>query len=109
MRTFQPIVIALCMTVLATTGVLAKARPHDNPAHQGNTATTDHQENSPVHQIENFYDGLLGVMKQGAQLGVEGRFKRLAPQVDSTFDLAAMTKFTVGPSWETMSEADHKA
>ncbi len=101
MRIFQRVVIALCVSVLATTGVSAKARPHGNPA--------VHQENTAVHQIENFYDALLSVMKQGAQLGVEGRFKKLAPAIDSTFDLAAMTKFTVGSSWDTMSEADHKA
>ena len=62
-----------------------------------------------VKQIEKFHDTLLSVMKHGAQLGAEGRFKKLAPQVDATFDLAAMTKFTVGPTWDSMSVADHKS
>ena len=62
-----------------------------------------------VKQIERFHGALLGVMKQGGQLGAEARFKKLAPQIDATFDLSAMTKFTVGPPWDTMSEAEHKS
>ena len=62
-----------------------------------------------VRQIEKFYDVLLNVMKQGGQLGIEGRFKKHAPQIDIAFDLSAMTKFTVGPSWDTMPDVDRKA
>lgn len=47
-------------------------------------------------------------MKQGPQLGVEGRYKKLEPKIEAAFDLAAMTKFTVGPSWAKMQEAEHK-
>jgi phospholipid transport system substrate-binding protein len=61
-----------------------------------------------VQQIEKFHAALLGVMKQGAALGAEGRFKKLAPQIDATFDLAAMTQYAVGPTWSTMSDAEHK-
>ena len=92
MKALQRLVFAFGVIVFAT--ISASAAPAGDPA---------------VRQIEKFYDTLLGAMKQGAQLGVEGRFKKLAPQVDATFDLAAMTKFTVGAAWDSMSQADHKA
>jgi phospholipid transport system substrate-binding protein len=56
-----------------------------------------------VARIEKFHDALLGVMKDGPKLGVEGRYKKLEADVDGLFDLAAMTKFTVGPPWAKMS------
>ena len=59
-----------------------------------------------VQQIEKFHAALLGSMKQG---GIEARFKKLAPAIDVAFDLAAMTKFTVGATWDAMSEDDHKS
>jgi phospholipid transport system substrate-binding protein len=56
-----------------------------------------------VARIEKFHDALLGAMKDGPKLGVEGRYKKLEADVDGLFDLAAMTKFTVGPPWTKMS------
>jgi phospholipid transport system substrate-binding protein len=61
-----------------------------------------------ARKIESFYATLLDTMKRGHELGMQGRFKALAPAVDATFDLPTMIKFVVGPSWATMSEADHK-
>ncbi len=49
--------------------------------------------------IRAFYDTLLAVMKQAEQLGVRGRYDKLAPVVRSTFDLPAMTRIAVGPEW----------
>jgi phospholipid transport system substrate-binding protein len=49
--------------------------------------------------IRAFYDALLAVMKQADQLGVRGRYDKLAPVVRSTFDLPAMTRIAVGPEW----------
>jgi phospholipid transport system substrate-binding protein len=56
--------------------------------------------------IRTFYDVLLGAMKNGKALGVEGRFKKLEAVVDATFDLPAMTQLMVGLSWNSMSQAD---
>jgi phospholipid transport system substrate-binding protein len=56
-----------------------------------------------VARIDRFHDALLAVMKDGPKLGVEGRYKKLEADVDSLFDLATMTKFTVGPPWAKMS------
>ena len=55
-----------------------------------------------VVPIRGFYDALLAVMKQADQLGVRGRYDKLAPVIRSTFDLAAMTRIAVGPDWTTI-------
>ena len=62
-----------------------------------------------VRQIEKFHGALLEVMKKGPELGIAGRYKKLAPQVKAVFDLAAMTKFAVGPAWSKMTETDRAA
>lgn len=56
--------------------------------------------------IEKFHAALLDTLKQGKALGIQGRYKKLEPEVDGAFDLKAMTQFTVGPKWSGMSEAD---
>jgi phospholipid transport system substrate-binding protein len=56
--------------------------------------------------IERFHAALLDTLKQGKALGIQGRYKKLEPEVDAAFDLKAMTQFTVGPKWAGMSEAD---
>lgn len=60
-------------------------------------------------QIERFYAALLDTMKNGRELGIQGRYRQLEPVAENTFDLGAMTRLTVGPAWSTMSETDHKA
>ena len=52
-----------------------------------------------VAPIRVFYDALLTAMKQAEQLGVRGRYDKLAPVIRSTFDLPAMTRIAVGPDW----------
>lgn len=62
-----------------------------------------------VVRIDKFHDALLAVMKDGPKLGVEGRYKKLEADVDALFDLAAMTKFTVGPPWAKMTAEEQKS
>jgi phospholipid transport system substrate-binding protein len=62
-----------------------------------------------VARIDKFHDALLAVMKDGPKLGIEGRYKRLEADVDALFDLATMTKFTVGPAWTKMSAQEQTA
>lgn len=62
-----------------------------------------------VAKIQNFYDALTATMKHGPQLGVQGRFNKLAPAVDAAFNLPVMTAFAVGPTWATTSPADQKS
>ena len=55
-----------------------------------------------VALIRAFYDALLSAMKQADQLGVRGRYDKLAPAIRATFDLAAMTRIAVGPDWTSI-------
>ena len=58
-------------------------------------------------QVDGFDNALLGAMKQGDQLGVRGRARKLTPEIERAFNIPAMTKFAVGSTWATMSDADH--
>jgi phospholipid transport system substrate-binding protein len=60
-------------------------------------------------QIERFDAALLSSMHGGAALGAKGRARVLTPAVDAVFDIPVMTKFAVGPTWTSMSDADHAA
>jgi phospholipid transport system substrate-binding protein len=52
--------------------------------------------------IRAFYDALLDVMRRARALGVHGRYDALAPVIRATFDLAAMTRISVGPRWNAI-------
>jgi phospholipid transport system substrate-binding protein len=53
-------------------------------------------------RISSFYDALLGTMKEAEQLGLKGRYDKLAPVVGKTYDLASMSRIAVGQSWSTL-------
>ena len=55
-----------------------------------------------VATVRAFYDSLLVVMKQAKELGVRGRYDRLAAPIRAAFDLAAMTRIAVGPDWKAI-------
>jgi len=61
-----------------------------------------------MQTVRTFYDALLGTMREGPQLGVKGRFDRLAPAIDQTFDLAFMARTAVGPQWLKFSESERE-
>jgi phospholipid transport system substrate-binding protein len=58
--------------------------------------------------IASFDDTLLSTMKDAGKLGYKGRFERMAPVIDKTFNLPLMTRLLVGPEWNTLS-ADKQA
>jgi phospholipid transport system substrate-binding protein len=58
---------------------------------------------SPAALILSFYDVLLGVMKDGPQLGFAGRRDRLAPVIRQIFDFPLMTRLMVGPQWANLT------
>ncbi len=53
--------------------------------------------------IKTFDDTLLSTMKDANTLGYKGRFDRLAPVIDKTFNLPLMTRLLVGPQWNDFS------
>jgi len=90
----RPMIIVACALAAALVASVARAAEAVEPT---------------VARIEKFHDALLSAMKQGETLGVAGRFKKLEPEIDAAFDLAVMTKFTVGPAWARMSDAEQKS
>jgi phospholipid transport system substrate-binding protein len=69
----------------------------------GSAAASD-----PQQLVQSFYGVLLSNMKDGRMLGEGGRYARLAPVVDRTFDLPSMTRLAVGPAWETLAPAQQQ-
>jgi len=59
--------------------------------------------------IRNFYDTLLATMKRATELGVSGRYDKLAPVIRQTFDFPAMTRIAVGPSWTSIPTEQQSA
>lgn len=64
---------------------------------------------SPQQVIARFHDVLLQCMTQAKTLGFAGRYLRLEPAVDQTFNLAGMTKLAVGARWNSLTEAQRQA
>src|ERR1700679_2016790 len=62
-----------------------------------------------VTQIQSFYDTLLDSMKHGKELGLQGRYNKLKPVVEQTYDLPLMTSLVVGSSWGSTSPSDQQA
>jgi len=58
--------------------------------------------NDPVAPIESLYRTLIATMQQAKELGVKGRYDKLAPTLAKTYDIASMAKISVGPSWDTL-------
>lgn len=93
-----PIALALCAPV----SLAAKTKSHKT------TATAPAAVSDPVKTVEAFHAALLDSMKHARELGIQGRYNKLAPAVDAAFDLPAMTQAVVGPDWSNMSAADRK-
>ena len=62
----------------------------------------------PQEVAQGFYGVLLSTMRDGRSLGQSGRYARLVPVVNSTFDLAFMARLAVGPSWATLAPAQQQ-
>src|SRR5262245_8408578 len=63
---------------------------------------------APQDVVRGFYGVLLSNMKDGRILGESGRLARLAPVVDKTFDIPAMTRLAVGPLWTNLDPAEQQ-
>ena len=66
-------------------------------------------QNAPVAAIESFNATLLDIMKNAQRLGIRGREQRLRPVMESVFNLPAMTRISVGPSWNQIAPGDQQA
>lgn len=94
------------LIALATQSTLAQEVAAIDPAGGAVEAADEQAESSPVPAIEAFHAGLLEIMKQADQLGIEGRIEKLAPLMAHTFDLDFMASKTVGRHWKKLSPED---
>jgi len=60
-------------------------------------------QTSPAEVVERFHAALIQVMQDARRLGARGRYERLRPVMEATFDLPAMTRIAVGPPWTRMT------
>ena len=62
-----------------------------------------------AERIRAFYDALLASMKTAQRTPVRTRYEKLEPAVRATFDLAAMTRITIGSAWTTLKPEEQQA
>src|SRR5215467_1190384 len=60
-------------------------------------------------QIQAFYDVLLDSMKHGKELGLQGRYEKLKPAIERTYNMPLMTSLVVGSGWSSLPPADQQA
>lgn len=65
-------------------------------------------EPSAQEVVRSLCGGLLEVMKQGQQLGFQGRVEKLKPVVTSAYDMPAATKATLGVAYGKLSSDEAK-
>lgn len=68
------------------------------------------QDADPATQrVSSLSDALLDTMKQAKELGVKGRYDKLAPVLAKTYDLPLMTRIAVGQGWAALTPEQQKA
>jgi phospholipid transport system substrate-binding protein len=96
-RSFVP-KMPLCKAVAFAAGLglsMLSYPVHAAPASGGDT-------------VQGLYDALLGTMKNGRILGQSGRFTQLEPVIRRSFDIASMTRLSVGPFWAGLTEGQRQ-
>ena len=58
--------------------------------------------------VQGLYDALLSTMKSGKALGQSVRFTQLEPVIRRSFDIAAMARLSIGPTWASLAEAQRQ-
>ncbi|GAB4148430.1 MAG: ABC transporter substrate-binding protein [Sphingomonadales bacterium] len=58
--------------------------------------------------VGDFHDSLLGVMKQGPELGFAGRAQKLTPTIERTFALRFMCRLIVGAQWSELDQGQRQ-
>lgn len=62
----------------------------------------------PQDLVRGFYGVLFSNMRDGRTLGASGRLARLAPVVNRIFDIPAMSRLAIGPSWANLNPAQQQ-
>ncbi len=59
--------------------------------------------------VKSLDDGLITIMKAGKAAGTKGRAATIGPVIDRAYDLALMTRLSIGSSWTMIKPADQAA
>lgn len=62
------------------------------------------QENGPSAVIDRLHETLLEVMMAAKELGYGGRFERLVPVLEESYDFPFMTRIATATAWRDMTE-----
>ncbi|MGR9116689.1 MAG: ABC transporter substrate-binding protein [Gammaproteobacteria bacterium] len=63
------------------------------------------EEKTARQVVEEFQDRLIDVMKQGKELGFNGRYEQLDAAVKKSHDLPKIARIVVGKQWEDLTPA----
>ena len=99
-RTVSKLALVIGLGAAVVAGVPAPVRAGSVTAA---SAVAGPAQAQPTATIDAFYAELVSVMRNGRQLGPEGRYRKLEPVVDRTFNLPLMTQVAVGPRWSGLS------
>jgi len=61
-------------------------------------------ENSPEGLVNGFHRTMLATMRESKALGYQGRFGKLAPEIERSFHLPLMIQVATGSFWKKASE-----
>lgn len=93
-RPFRLFILPLLSLALLSLGLIAAAG-----AARADSAKT---------LIESFNNTLLSTMKSAKSLGYSGRYEKLAPAIESTFDLSFMAQYAAGRYWRKLDADQQK-
>jgi phospholipid transport system substrate-binding protein len=65
--------------------------------------TPSASDRGAIEVIERLHTTLLAIMKEGDQIGYQGRYDRLAPVIKTSFDMPFISKTVLGKYWETFN------
>jgi phospholipid transport system substrate-binding protein len=97
MRRGLPSVVRACLAGICVLSLIAALAPRIALA-----------ASSPEETVRSFYEALQGAMKNGATLGVRGRYEQLTPAIQRNFDLDYMTHLAIGAAWNKLTEEQRK-
>jgi len=78
------------------------------PALAGAQAATP-EAGTPTQVVENLHATLLATMREADDLGFAGRYERLAPVLDASFDFPAIARIVTGRHWQDLDQATRAA
>lgn len=65
-------------------------------------------QEGPKEVIQRYYDVLYDVMRNAQALGFDGRYERIEPAIENTFNLPFIASFSVGRYWDSLGDSERE-